>query len=69
MVDSRIEKLAKLCVHYCVDLKPRETVAIRGTALVFHLIHELYKECLLNDAYPMIIPSLETEFTFFKLAK
>jgi aminopeptidase len=69
MVDSRIEKLAELCVHYSVDLKPRETVAIRGTALAFPLIHELYKECLLNDAYPMIIPSLETEFTFFKLAK
>ena len=69
MVDPRIEKLAKLCVHHCVDVKPRENVVIQGTVLAFPLIHELYKECLLSDAYPMILPSLDTQFTFFKLAK
>jgi aminopeptidase len=69
MVDPRIEKLAKLCVHYSVDVKPKENVVIQGTALAFPLIHELYKECLLSDAYPMVLPSLETQFTFYKLAK
>jgi leucyl aminopeptidase (aminopeptidase T) len=69
MVDPRIEKLAKLCVHYSVDVKPKENVVIQGTAFAFPLMHELYRECLLSDAYPMILPSLETQFTFYKLAK
>jgi aminopeptidase len=69
MVDPRIEKLAKLCVHYSVDLKPKENVVIQGTTVAFPLIHELYKECLLCDAYPTVLPRLETEFTFYKVAK
>lgn len=69
MVDSRIKKLAELCVHYSVNLKPKENVMIRGTELAFPLIHEIYKECLLRDAYPTVMPSLETQFTFFTLAK
>lgn len=69
MLDPRIEKLAKLCVHYSVGVKPKEVVVIQGTTLAFPLIHEIYKECLLSDAYPMIYPTLETQFTFYKLAK
>ncbi len=69
MVDPRIEKLAKLCVHYSVGLKPKENVIIRGSAAAFPLIQELYKECLLCDAYPVIYPRLETEYTFYKTAK
>jgi aminopeptidase len=69
MMDPRIEKLAKLCVHYSVELKPKENVIIRGSAMAFPLIHELYKECLLCDAYPFILPQLETEYTFYKTAK
>lgn len=30
MVDPRIERLAKLCVHYSVEVKPKEKVVIRG---------------------------------------
>ena len=52
MVDQRIEKLAKLCVHYSVELKPKEKVIIQGSELAFPLINEIYKECLLSDAYP-----------------
>lgn len=69
MVDQRVVKLAKLCVHYCVGLKPEEKVAIRGSELAFPLINEIFKECLLSDAYPMIMPSLDVEYTFFKYAK
>ena len=69
MVDQRTEKLAKLCVHYSVNVKPKETVIIQGSEQAFPLIHELYKECLQADAYPTIIPSLDTEYTFFKYAK
>lgn len=69
MVDPRIEKLAKLCVQYCVELKPKQKVFIRGSELAFPLINEIYKECLLSDAYPMIIPLLDVDYTFFKHAK
>jgi aminopeptidase len=69
MVDKRIEKLAKLCVHYSVEVKPKEKVLISGTELAFPLISEFYKECLLSDAYPMIMPHLDVDYTFFKYAK
>jgi aminopeptidase len=69
MVDRRIEKLAKLCVHYSVDVKPNELVLIQGSELAFPLINEIYKECLLSDAYPTVQASLDTQYTFFKYAK
>ncbi len=69
MVDQRIEKLSKLCVHYSVNVKPKETVLINGTELAFPLIHELYKECLLSDAYPWIMANLDTSYFFYKYAK
>jgi len=69
MVDSRVEKLAKLCVHYSVDLKPKEKVLVQGSELAFPLINEIYKECLLSDAYPLIIPNLDVQYTFYKYAK
>jgi len=69
MVDSRIENLAKLCVQYSVDVKPKEKVFIQGNVLSFPLIKELYRECLLGGAYPTITPSLDVEYLFFKYAK
>jgi aminopeptidase len=69
MVDQRIEKLAKLCVHYSVEVKPEEKVLVQGSELAFPLINAIYKECLLSDAYPLIIPNLDVQYTFFKYAK
>ena len=69
MVDSRIENLAKLCVQYSVDVKPKEKGFIQGNVLAFPLIKELYRECLLGGAYPIIMPSLDVEYLFFKYAK
>jgi len=69
MVDSRIENLAKLCVQYSVDVKPKEKVFIQGNVVAFPLIKELYRECLLGGAYPTIIPSLDVEYIFLKYAK
>ncbi len=69
MVDKRVEKLAKLCVHYSVDVKPKEMVIIQGSDRASPLINELYKECLLSDAYPQIMPTLDVQYTFFKYAK
>jgi aminopeptidase len=69
MVDERIEKLAQLCVRYSVAVKPKEKVVIRGSAAAAPLITEIYKECLLADAYPWILPRLEVDYLFYKLAK
>lgn len=69
MVDKRIEKLADLCVHYSVNVKPKENVIIRGTVLAAPLISEIYKQCLLSDAYPWTVPSLDLDYMFFKIAK
>jgi aminopeptidase len=69
MVDQRIEKLAQLSVHYSVNVNPHEKVLIQGTEQAFPLINELYKECLLSDAYPTVIPNLNVQYTFYKYAK
>ena len=69
MVDSRTENLAKLCVQYSLDVKPKDKVFIQGNVLAFPLMKELYRECLLGDAYPTIIPSLDVEYIFLKYAK
>ena len=69
MVDPRIKKLAKLCVHYSVELKPEEKVIIQGSELAFPLINEIYKECLLSDAHPLIMANLDVQYTFYKYAK
>src|SRR4030043_395797 len=69
MVDKRVEKLANLCVRYSVNVKPKEKVVIRGSTQSAPLMTEIYRECLLADAYPWIIPSLYADYTFFKHAK
>ena len=69
MVDQRIEKLAQLSVHYSVNVRPHEKVLIQGTEQALPLINELYKECLLCDAYPTVIPNLQVQYTFYKYAK
>jgi len=75
MVDSRVEKLAKLCVYYSVDVKPKEQVVIRELSeLSFPLINEIYKECLLRDAYPLLmfhsnVGHTPFAYTFYKYAK
>jgi aminopeptidase len=69
MVDNRVEKLAHLCVHYSVAVKPKEKVVIGGSTPAAPLMTEIYKECLLADAYPFLRPSLDTDYTLFKYAK
>jgi aminopeptidase len=69
MTDPRVEKLAKLCINYSVHVKQREEVSIEGSDLGFPLMNELYKECLLAGAYPKIMASFDTRYTFFKYGK
>ncbi len=69
MVDSRVEKLAKLCTHYSVNVKPKEHVLMRGSTFALPLIDALYKECLLRGAYPLFLPNTDFDYTFYKYAK
>jgi aminopeptidase len=69
MVDPRIEKLAKLCVQYSVAVKPKEKVLIRGHDVAHPLMNEIYKECLLSDADPWVLPRADVDYTFYKYAK
>lgn len=69
MTDNRIEKLAELSIKHSVSVKPKEKIVIQGNAAAYPLINELYKQCILADAYPFIMPELETDYTFYKYAK
>lgn len=69
MVDKRIQKLAKLFVGYSVSVRPKEKVVIRGSDMAFPLINELYRECLLADAYPQVFAGLDVQYTFFQTAQ
>lgn len=70
MVNSRIEKLAKLCVHYSVNVKPKDKVLIQGDPAALPLSREIYKECLLSDAYPLItLPDSVFGYIFYEYAK
>ncbi len=69
MSDQRVERLAKLCVQYSAGVKPREQVLIRGGDQALPLINEIYKECLLSDAFPFLMPDLEVDYTFYRYAK
>jgi aminopeptidase len=69
MVDERVERLARLCVRYSVGVRPEEKVVIRGSVAASALICEIYKECLLSDAYPWILPNFYFDYVFYKHAK
>jgi aminopeptidase len=69
LVDQRLNKLARLVINYSVNVRSKEKVLIQGSDLAFPLINELYKECLLNDAYPWIRANLDVQHTFYTTAR
>ena len=54
MTDPRIVKLAKVLVHYSLNLKEGEKVAIQSNHLATPLNLAVYKEALLAGAHPNI---------------
>ena len=58
MHDVRIEKWAHTLVHYCLYVKPGETVAIYTTPLAEPLVEAVYRELLQVGAYPLPIIGL-----------
>jgi aminopeptidase len=59
MQDIRIERWAHALVHYCLSVKPGETVAIHATPLALPLIEAVYRELLQVGAYPLPVIELE----------
>ena len=64
-VDLRTRKLAKLAVNYSVFVKPGEKVIISGGSESIPFLVELYKEIILQKAYPIVKVSLPDVADFF----
>ena len=54
MIDSRVQKLARVLVQYSTGVKPGERVQIAGTAASEPLLRELYREVLRAGAHPIV---------------
>lgn len=67
--DSRITKLARLLVHYSVEVKKREKVSISGTTVDEPLLREIYQEVIRVGAHPWIhMQFQDQEYLFYTLA-
>ena len=64
-VDLRTRKLAQLAVRYSVFVKPGEKVIISGGSEASPFLIELYKEIILQKAYPIVRVSLPNVSDFF----
>jgi aminopeptidase len=69
MVDDRIVRLAKLLVEYSTEVKEGDRVLISCDAQAKDLALEVYRQCLLKDAYPWIKVELPgRNYIFYKYA-
>lgn len=50
-------------------MQPEENVLIQGSDEASPLIKELYKECLLADAYPRVLADLDLQYLFYQNAR
>ncbi|MGD8603515.1 MAG: aminopeptidase, partial [Anaerolineales bacterium] len=69
MLDPRVSNLARIVVEYCVEVQPKNRVAIIGHAEAAPLIRELYREVLRAGGYPLVNVQLEDmDYIFYKEA-
>ena len=69
MPDPRITKLAQVLVHYSLELKPGQQVAVRSNPLAQDLTLAVYAEALQAGAHVTVLTSLPGESeVFFKHA-
>lgn len=69
-IDLRTRKLAQIAVRYSVEVKPKQKVIISGNVEAIPFLQELYKEIILQGAYPIVrihLPNI-SDF-FYKYAK
>jgi len=68
-MDPRIEKLARVVVHYSLELRRGQLVRIGGTALAAPHIAAAYREALSAGTHPTVRVSVDgLEETYYKLA-
>lgn len=69
MSDPRVEKLAKLLIHYSLGVKKGQHLMIRSTSLAEPLIEAAYKEAILAGAHVTTMLGLaNTQEIFYKNA-
>ncbi|MDQ7842596.1 MAG: aminopeptidase [Armatimonadota bacterium] len=69
MVDPRIDKLARVLVHYSLKIRPGDLFRISGPALAAPLIVAVYREGLAAGAHPFVRVGLDgLEEIYFKHA-
>ncbi len=69
MINPIYEKLAKIVVHYSLEIGKGHTVLITGPSFAKDLFQALNKEMILVGAHPLILPVIEgIQETIFKYA-
>ncbi len=69
MTDPRIKSLARVLLHYCLKLKPKQLVRLMVGVQALPLLKELYAEALAIGAYPISkISAEEIEEVFLRNA-
>lgn len=54
MKDPRVKNLAKLLVHYCLEVRDGETIGVSGSELAQPLLVSIYEELLKCGAFPIV---------------
>lgn len=65
MTDTRIAQIADILVHYSLDIRPGETLLLRGSTLAEPLIREVYRAAIQAGAHivtQVSVPGLEKIF-------
>lgn len=69
MYDPRVEKLAKLLIHYSLEIKPGQKLAISSSTLGEELALAAYEEAIKAGANASLLPYFpQTEEIFYKFA-
>ena len=58
MKDERLNRLAGMIVNYSTEVKPKEKVLLRGSAIAQPFLLALYQEVLKAGGYPLLMPSV-----------
>jgi aminopeptidase len=69
MIDPRLQKLARVLVHYSVKVRPGHLVRLSGPMVAAPLLGALYEEVLRAGGHPLVRVGLEgAEEAFYTLA-
>ncbi len=60
-----LQKMAKVLVEYCAEMKSKDKVLIQSTTLAVPLVEAVYKESVLKGAHPEVWLSTENQMNLF----